>query len=87
MNNRIVQELYKTFQRRGFATLRFNFRGARSGSETAFEAAFGARKNDFRHQNSPIWIALVERRVPPRSSESSRHDRGKDGTGFVPSLE
>ena len=30
MNNRIVQELYKTFQRRGFATLRFNFRGVGS---------------------------------------------------------
>src|SRR3546814_10465942 len=27
MNNRMVIELYKTFQRRGFATLRFNFRG------------------------------------------------------------
>ena len=27
MNNRIVQSLYQTFVRRGFATLRFNFRG------------------------------------------------------------
>src|SRR5213080_3287222 len=27
MNNAIVQALYKTFVRRGFATLRFNFRG------------------------------------------------------------
>src|SRR3569832_417455 len=27
MNNRMVQELYKTFQRRGFATLRINIRG------------------------------------------------------------
>src|SRR3546814_2186046 len=27
MNDRITQALYKTFQRRGFATLRFNFRG------------------------------------------------------------
>ena len=27
MNNGIVQALYKTFVRRGFATLRFNFRG------------------------------------------------------------
>ena len=27
MNNKIVQLLYKTFVRRGFATLRFNFRG------------------------------------------------------------
>lgn len=34
----------------------------RSGSETAFEATFGAGENDFGHLNSPIWIALVERR-------------------------
>src|SRR5688500_20001898 len=27
MNNKIVQLLYQTFVRRGFATLRFNFRG------------------------------------------------------------
>ncbi|MCB2057864.1 MAG: alpha/beta hydrolase, partial [Novosphingobium sp.] len=27
MNDRITQALYKTFQARGFATLRFNFRG------------------------------------------------------------
>ena len=27
MNDRIVQALYKTFVARGFATLRFNFRG------------------------------------------------------------
>ena len=27
MNNAIVQALYKTFVQRGFATLRFNFRG------------------------------------------------------------
>src|SRR5690606_15794687 len=27
MNDRIVQRLYKTFVDRGFATLRFNFRG------------------------------------------------------------
>ena len=27
MNNKIVQLLYQTFVKRGFATLRFNFRG------------------------------------------------------------
>ena len=27
MNNRVVFEVYQTFVRRGFSTLRFNFRG------------------------------------------------------------
>jgi alpha/beta superfamily hydrolase len=40
MNNRIVQELYKTFQRRGFATLRFNFRGV-GKSQGAFDNGIG----------------------------------------------
>ena len=40
MNNRIVQELYKTFQRRGFATLRFNFRGV-GKSQGTFDNGIG----------------------------------------------
>ena len=40
MNNRIVQELYKTFQRRGFATLRFNFRGV-GKSQGTFDNGVG----------------------------------------------
>ena len=40
MNNRIVQELYKTFQRRGFATLRFNFRGV-GKSQGVFDNGVG----------------------------------------------
>src|SRR3954463_15157018 len=44
MNNRIVQELYKTFQRRGFATLRFNFRGVGKG-KGGFENGVGERSN------------------------------------------
>ena len=40
MNNRIVQEVYKTFQRRGFATLRFNFRGV-GKSQGTFDNGIG----------------------------------------------
>ena len=40
MNNRIVQELYKTFQRRGFAVLRFNFRGV-GKSQGVFDNGIG----------------------------------------------
>ena len=40
MNNRIVQALYQTFVRRGFATLRFNFRGV-GRSEGTFDNAIG----------------------------------------------
>ncbi|MFM9829549.1 MAG: alpha/beta hydrolase, partial [Sphingomonas sp.] len=40
MNNRMVQELYKTFQRRGFATLRFNFRGV-GKSQGVFDNGVG----------------------------------------------
>ena len=40
MNNRIVIELYKTFQRRGFATLRFNFRGV-GKSQGTFDNGIG----------------------------------------------
>ena len=40
MNNRIVQELYKTFVRRGFATLRFNFRGV-GKSQGEFDSGIG----------------------------------------------
>jgi alpha/beta superfamily hydrolase len=38
MNNKIVQLLYQTFVRRGFATLRFNFRGV-GKSQGLFDAA------------------------------------------------
>src|SRR3546814_2588038 len=40
MNNRMVIELYKTFQRRGFATLRFNFRGV-GKSQGTFDNGIG----------------------------------------------
>ena len=40
MNNHIVQALYKTFQRRGFATLRFNFRGV-GKSQGVFDNGVG----------------------------------------------
>ena len=40
MNERITQALFKTFQRRGFATLRFNFRGV-GKSEGEFDDGVG----------------------------------------------
>ena len=40
MNERITQALFKTFQRRGFATLRFNFRGV-GRSEGVFDQGVG----------------------------------------------
>ncbi len=40
MNERITQALFKTFQRRGFATLRFNFRGV-GRSEGTFDQGVG----------------------------------------------
>ena len=40
MNDRIVQALYKTFANRGFATLRFNFRGV-GRSQGSFDNGFG----------------------------------------------
>ena len=40
MNNGIVQALYKTFVRRGFATLRFNFRGV-GKSQGVFDNGVG----------------------------------------------
>src|SRR6185312_6736332 len=40
MNNKIVQLLYQTFVRRGFATLRFNFRGV-GKSQSVFDNGIG----------------------------------------------
>jgi len=40
MNNRIVQAMYQTFVRRGFATLRFNFRGV-GKSQGVFDNGIG----------------------------------------------
>ena len=40
MNDRITQALYKTFVRRGFAVLRFNFRGV-GRSQGVFDNGIG----------------------------------------------
>ena len=40
MNNKMVQLLYQTFVRRGFATLRFNFRGV-GKSQGLFDNGIG----------------------------------------------
>ena len=65
MNNRIVQELYKTFQRRGFATLRFNFRGV-GKSQGTFDNGVGELSDaasaldwiqSFHPEAQTTWIA------------------------------
>lgn len=65
MNNRIVQELYKTFQRRGFATLRFNFRGV-GKSQGTFDNGIGELSDaasaldwvqSFHPEASTTWVA------------------------------
>lgn len=65
MNNHIVQALYKTFQRRGFATLRFNFRGV-GKSQGTFDNGVGELSDaasaldwvqSFHPEASTTWIA------------------------------
>ena len=67
MNNKIVQLLYQTFVRRGFATLRFNFRGV-GKSQGTFDNGIGelsdaASALDWVQQVHPeaetTWIAGV----------------------------
>ena len=67
MNNRMVQELYKTFQKRGFATLRFNFRGV-GKSQGVFDNGIGELSDaasaldwvqSFHPEASTTWIAGV----------------------------
>src|SRR3546814_10326621 len=67
MNNRMVIELYKTFQRRGFATLRFNFRGG-GKSQGTFDNGIGELSDaasaldwvqSFHPEAQTTWIAGV----------------------------
>ena len=67
MNNKIVQLLYKDFVRRGFATLRFNFRGV-GKSQGTFDNGIGelsdaASALDWVQQIHPeaetTWVAGV----------------------------
>src|SRR3546814_7242278 len=67
MNNAIVQALYKTFVRRGFATLRFNFRGV-GKSQGVFDNGIGGLSDaasalDWVQQIHPdaetTWVAGV----------------------------
>lgn len=65
MNNRIVQALYQTFVRRGFATLRFNFRGV-GRSQGEFDNGIGELSDaasaldwvqQFNPEASTTWVA------------------------------
>ena len=62
MNNRIVQALYQTFVRRGFATLRFNFRGV-GASQGSWAGGPGEIEDALavvaalRAPGQPLWLA------------------------------
>src|SRR3546814_17575787 len=65
MNGRITQALYKTFQRRCFATLRFNFRGV-GRSQGTFDNGIGELSDaaaaldwvqSFHPEAQTTWIA------------------------------
>jgi hypothetical protein len=67
MNNRIVQALYQTFARRGFATLRFNFRGV-GKSQGVFDNGVGELSDaasaldwvqSFHPEAQQTWVAGV----------------------------
>jgi uncharacterized protein len=65
MNNRIVQALYNSFAKRGFATMRFNFRGV-GRSQGVFDNGIGELSDataalDWMQQTNPeaqtVWVA------------------------------
>ena len=65
MNDRITQALYKDFTNRGFATLRFNFRGV-GRSQGSFDSGIGELSDaaaaldwvqSIHHEASTTWIA------------------------------
>jgi uncharacterized protein len=65
MNNRIVQNLYQLFVKRGFATLRFNFRGV-GNSQGTFDSGIGELSDaasaldwmqQFNQEASTTWVA------------------------------
>ena len=57
MNNRIVQALYQTFAKRGFATLRFNFRGV-GKSQGTFDNGIG----ELSHAASALdWVQSIHK--------------------------
>ena len=67
MNNRMVQALYQTFARRGFATLRFNFRGV-GKSQGTFDNGIGELSDaasaldwvqSFHPEAQQTWVAGV----------------------------
>ena len=62
MNNKIVQLLYKTFVNRGFATLRFNFRGV-GKSQGVFDNGIGELSDA---ASALDWVrASIRRPKPP----------------------
>jgi alpha/beta superfamily hydrolase len=65
MNNKIVQLLYQTFVKRGFATLRFNFRGV-GKSQGVFDNGIGELSDA---ASALDWVQQIH---PEASSPSRR---------------
>ena len=72
MNNRVTYALYQHFQSRGFAVMRFNFRGVgrSQGTYDSGEANFPTRR--------PPWTGCSRRHRDPASAglPASRSDPG-----------
>jgi alpha/beta superfamily hydrolase len=67
MNNAIVQALYKTFVRRGFATLRFNFRGV-GKSQGLFDNGVGELSDA---ASALDWVQQITRKPSRPGSPAS----------------
>jgi alpha/beta superfamily hydrolase len=87
MNDRITQALYKTFVARGFATLRFNFRGV-GRSQGSFDNGIGELSDGRRARlgavDPPRSLDHVDRRLQLRRAD--RHavaDAPPGNPGFI----
>ena len=72
MNNKIVQLLYQTFVRRGFATLRFNFRGV-GKSQGTFDNGIGE-----------LSRRRLGARLGPADPSRGRDDLGRRASASAP---
>ena len=70
MNNKIVQLLYQTFVRRGFATLRFNFRGV-GKSQGTFDNGIGELSRRRLARSTGSSRSIPRRRRPGSPASAS----------------
>ena len=84
MNDRIVQRLYKTFADRGFAVLRFNFRGV-GRSQGSFDNGIGELSDaasaldwvqSVHQEAQTTWVAGVSFRAVDRHAHIRAMPRG-----------